>query len=66
MLRATFSSSAISSASYNPVTGGLHIVFTSGRGYDFCGVPEAVWRGLCSAGSTGTFYNEVIRDHYQC
>ncbi|WP_366519673.1 KTSC domain-containing protein [uncultured Erythrobacter sp.] len=66
MLLASFSSTAISHARYDPPSGGLHIVFTSGRGYDFCGVPQWVWQGLCSASSTGTYYNDVIRDNYQC
>ncbi len=66
MLTASFSSSALSHARYEPSTLGLHIVFTSGKGYDFCRVPLGVWEGLCSAGSAGTYYNDVIRDHYQC
>ncbi|WP_363317689.1 KTSC domain-containing protein [uncultured Erythrobacter sp.] len=65
-MTASFNSSAITSASYDPDSGGLRIVFTSGRGYDFCRVPVSVWNGLCGASSTGAYYNDVIRDNYQC
>ncbi len=40
--------------------------FTQGNSYTFCGVPAHVWQGLVSAGSKGTYYNNHIRDRYQC
>lgn len=44
----------------------MRIRFAGGNEYDFCGVPEAVHEALMSASSKGTFYNDYIRDRYQC
>lgn len=60
------SSSAISSVGYNQNTRKMRIVFTSGKGYDFCGVSYRIYAGLISASSKGRYYNEYIRDRYQC
>lgn len=58
-------SSAVHAASYNTNTATLTIWFQEGkRGYDFFGVPETVFRGLVTAQSPGTFYNDYIRDRY--
>jgi hypothetical protein len=57
-------SSAIESVGYDPATRRMRIRFTGGREYDFCGVPEAVFRGLMSAASKGTYYNDRIKDRY--
>ena len=58
-------SSAIHAVSYNSTTKTLTIWFTSsGRGYDYYGVPDYVYEGLLNAGSKGQFFNAYIRDQY--
>ena len=60
------SSSAISAVGYDPATHRMKIRFTHGDAYDFCHVPEAVFRGLLNARSKGRFYNDHIRDRFPC
>jgi hypothetical protein len=60
------SSSAIEAVGYDPSTGRMRIRFTGGSEYDFCGVPEHVYRDLMSASSSGIYYNDHIRDRYPC
>lgn len=59
------SSTAIHAVNYNPTTKTLTVGFTSsGRGYDFYGVPDYVYQGLLNAASKGQFFNAYIRDQY--
>lgn len=60
------SSSAIIAIGYDPSTRRMKIQFVEGHTYDFCGVPESVFSGLLRASSKGTYYNDHIRDRYQC
>lgn len=62
----TFNSSAISRGEYDAGSMRMILWFTQGNSYTFCGVPAHVWQGLVSAGSKGTYYNNHIRDRYQC
>lgn len=58
-------SSAVHATFYNINTATLTIWFQQGdQGYDFYRVPEAVFRGLVTANSPGTYYNEHIRGRY--
>jgi hypothetical protein len=59
-------SSAIHSVGYDPETQRMRIEFQQGDGYDFCGVPAQVYEGLMNASSKGSYYNDYIRDRYQC
>ena len=59
-------SSAIIAVGYDPQTRRMKIKFSQGDTYDFCGVPEHIFQGLLRAGSKGTYYNDHIRDRYQC
>lgn len=59
-------SSAIAAAGYDSATRQMKIQFTSGNVYDFCLVPEEVYRGLIAASSKGAYYNEHIKDRYPC
>ncbi len=59
-------SSAINAAGDDQATRRMRIIFEQGDGYDFCGVPFHVYEGLMSASSKGTYYNDHIRDQYQC
>jgi KTSC domain len=60
------SSSAISAIGYDATTMRMRIQFVAGYTYDFCHVPEAVFNGFMRAGSKGAYYNDHIRDRYQC
>lgn len=60
------SSSAIITIGYDASTRRMKIQFVEGHTYDFCGVPESVFSGLLRASSKGTYYNDHIRDRYQC
>lgn len=60
-------SSAIAAVGYDASTQRLHIRFTThSTTYTFCGVPQHVYEGLMNAGSKGVYYDQVIRDRYQC
>lgn len=60
-------SSAIRRVEYDPSTRVMQIWFTQGgHAYNFCGVPQAVYDGLRGASSAGTYYDQHIRDRYQC
>lgn len=59
-------SSAISAVGYDPRTMRMKIRFVQGDAYDFCRVPEHVFTELLNAQSKGNYYNEHIRDRYQC
>ena len=60
------SSSAISAVGYDPTTMRMKVRFVQGDTYDFCRVPAHVFQGLLNARSKGSYYNDHIRDRYQC
>jgi hypothetical protein len=60
------SSSAISAVGYDQSTMQMQIQFKQGHIYTFCHVPQYVFDGLLNAGSKGTYYDQHIRDRYQC
>lgn len=59
-------SSAIEAVGYDAASRRMHIKFREGGTYTFCGVPQSIFEGLTSAASAGQFYNQYIRDRYQC
>ncbi len=59
-------SSAISAIGYNPQTRRMKIRFKQGATYKFCRVPEHVFQKFLNATSKGTYYNNYVRDKYQC
>lgn len=59
-------SSAIRAVGYDERSGRMTIEFVSGGAYDFCGVPSHVYEGLMRSWSKGSYYNDHIRDRYQC
>lgn len=61
-----FNSSAIKRAEYDPATQRLQLWFPDDGPYSFCRVPQRIYDGLCRAPSKGTYYNDHIRDRYQC
>jgi hypothetical protein len=60
------SSSAIEAIGYDPATMQMKIRFTQGHTYNFCRVPESVFSAFLRSSSKGAYYNDHIRDRYQC
>lgn len=60
------SSSAMTAVGYDAATKGMRITFKQGHFYDFCGVPAQIHASLMSAGSKGAYYDQAIKDRYQC
>ncbi len=60
------SSSAISAVGYDPDTRRMKIKFVQGHTYDFCRVPQHIFDGLLRSASKGGYYNDHIKDRYQC
>ena len=43
------------------------IVFKQGgKEYEYCNVPLSVYQGLVNASSVGTFYDQHVKDKYNC
>ncbi len=59
-------SSAIQAVGYDAATQRMRIAFVQGHTYEFCRVPASVFEGLLGARSKGGYYNDYIRDRYQC
>ncbi len=59
-------SSAMTAVGYDPSTRRMKITFSQGHTYDFCRVPQRVFEGLLQAYSKGTYYNDHIKDLYEC
>lgn len=59
-------SSAITAVGYDQSTRRMRITFEQGDSYDFCAVPHHVYEALMRASSKGAYYNDHIRDRYQC
>jgi len=59
-------SSAMDAIGYDPSARRMTIRFNQGSSYDFCNVPQSVFDGLLNAYSKGSFYNDNIKDRYQC
>jgi hypothetical protein len=59
-------SSAIRAVGYDPKSQRMCIAFVEGHSYDFCRVPSSIFDGLLRASSKGGYYNQYIKDRYQC
>lgn len=59
-------SSAIRAVGYDQLPQRMRITFEQGHSYDFCGVPVHVYEALMSSSSKGGYYNNHIKDRYQC
>ena len=59
-------SSAIKAVGYDPDSNRLFIEFKQGETYTYCRVPENIYKSLISAYSKGGYYDEHIKDKYQC
>ena len=61
----TLASSNMSRVRWDPGTSVMEIEFQNGRVYQYFDVPEAVFTGLRTAGSAGTYFNENIKGAFR-
>jgi hypothetical protein len=59
-------SSAILEIGYDECAQQMKIKFKQGKVYNFCQTPKHIFQGLLESSSKGTYYNNHIRDNYQC
>lgn len=59
-------SSAIEAVGYDASSRRMKIRFVQGETYDFCNVPADRYQSFMSSHSKGTYYNDHIKDRYQC
>ena len=64
MERTPLHSSAVVSAAYDPNNETLELEFTSGRIYQYEGVPQGTYDWLLRATSKGSFVSRMINDRY--
>ena len=60
------SSSAISAIGYEEPTRRMAVRFKQGKTYAFCRVPRSVFQAFLHSSSKGAYYDQYIRDRYQC
>lgn len=60
-------STAISQIEYDPSSQQMFVTFRdSGRTYTFCRVPQHVYESFLAAPSKGEFFNDHVKDRYDC
>ena len=59
-------STVIRDFSYNVATRQLVVTFVTGRVYAYADVPPDVHSAFRASGSNGRFFNQEIRDNYDC
>ena len=59
-------STVIRDFSYNVATRQLVVTFVTGRIYAYANVPPDVHNAFRASGSKGRFFNQEIRDRYDC
>ncbi|MCX7238537.1 KTSC domain-containing protein [Polynucleobacter sp.] len=59
-------SSAMDAVGYDKDKQRLFIKFKQGDTYTFCRVPESIHQGLMTAGSKGSYYDNFIKDKFDC
>lgn len=59
-------SSAIDAVGYDKDKQQMFIKFKQGDTYTFCRVPESIHQGLMSANSKGSYYDNFIKDKFDC
>lgn len=65
MDRIPLESEALSSVGYDPARRVLEVEFTSGRVYQYFGVPQHEVERLLRAESRGAYFSERVRDRYE-
>src|SRR4051794_85325 len=65
--RVYVNSAAIEWIAYDPTTRRMQIKFRDGtQVYDFCRMPQSIYEAFIAARSHGQFYNDHIKDRYDC
>jgi hypothetical protein len=64
MERTKFASTSVASAGYDAATRVLEIEFSSGRTYQFDGVPQGVFDWLVRTPGKGSYVSRMINDRY--
>ena len=59
-------SSVIRNFAYNVVTRELVVTFATGRVYGYAKVPPEIVSAFRNSASKGRFFNQEIRDSYEC
>ena len=59
-------SSVIKHISYDQDRTEVYVTFNSGASYTYLRVPEQVYEDWLAAASIGEYFNEHIRDQYEC
>jgi lysyl-tRNA synthetase class 2 len=59
-------STAIRQIRFEPENNRLIVVFVSGRTYAYENVPADIYEAFKAAPARGTYFNEWIRDRYDC
>jgi len=59
-------SSSLAAIGYDERAQILQVEFASGRIYEYEDVPEFLYRALSAARSKGSYFNQSIRDRYDC
>jgi hypothetical protein len=59
-------STVIRDIAYNVATRQLTVTFVTGRVYAYADVPPDVHNAFRASGSKGRFFNQEIRDNYDC
>ena len=59
-------SSAIDALGYDKDKQQMFIKFKQGDTYIFCRVPEGIHQSLMSASSKGSYYDNFIKDKFDC
>jgi len=65
VIREPVRSSAIRTIGYDVREQVLEIEFANGRVYQYFGVPEFLYRGLCLAASKGEYFNQSISERFR-
>jgi hypothetical protein len=65
-MEAAMPSTVINGFEYDARTERLVVTFVTGRIYEYSNVPVETYRAFRSAFSKGKFFNEQIRDRYDC
>ncbi len=66
-MRHYVNSTAILWVEYVPLTQRMWVMFRDGdKAYEFCGVPLGVFERFLGAASKGKFYDQFIKDKYDC
>ena len=59
-------STVIASYTYNATEAILTIIFTTGKVYEYLGVPPEVIAAMKSSFAKGIFFNQEIKGNYKC